>query len=242
MNPITISLIAAGGGALLSLLGNAIAAGDEAKARQALQQIAQQYGPDYAAKIQSIHAPQLGPTAMEGLQQNQTGRNAQLKALGSLEDIVNSGGMTAGDRAALAEAENAAAAMLQMQAGQEGANALGSMANQAAMAAQQRRLAAIEQMGGLGGQLSQQDWNVQSDQARAHDAMSQWNANMSWQAQQERDNLEAQRLAGLANAQRDVAGSYRDSAQATRQAWGGAGNAVGTAGSGYAQYQQGKKP
>lgn len=264
MDPITISLIAAGGGALLSLLGNAIAAGDDAKARQALQQIAQQYGPEYAQKIQAIHAPQLGPTAMEGLQQNQTGRNAQLKALAALQDTINSGGMTAGDKAALAGAENVAAArssgdaatqmqnlaqrgqanspaaaMLQMQAGQQGANTLGDMAGHAAVAAQQRRLQAIQEMGGLGGQLSQQDWQVQSDQARAHDAMSQWNANMSWQGQQERDALEQQRLAGLAGANQGLAANYGQSAQGTRQAWGGAGNAVNTAGSAYAQSQKG---
>lgn len=267
MDPVTISLISAGGGVLLSLLGNAMAAGDEAKARQALQQIAQQYGPEYAQKIAAIHAPQLGPSALQGMQVDSTGRDAQLKALAQLEDVINSGGNTAADRAALAQAQNVAAArasgdaasqmqnlaqrgqanspaaaMLQMQAAQSGTNALAGMAGDAEQAAMQRRLQAIEARGAMGGNLRGADWGEAETRAKAGDAINQWNANMSWQAQQERDSLEAQRLAGLANAQQNVAGSYRDSAQATRQAYGGAGNAVTTAGSAYAQYQRPKKP
>lgn len=265
MDPITIAMIAGGMG--LSLLGNAVAAGDDAKARAILQEVSKQYGPEYAQQIAAIKAPHLGPSAVAGLQNDPTGRNAQLKALSQLEDTINQGGQTAGDRAVLAQAENAAAArasgdaatqmqnlaqrgqanspaaaMLQMQAGQTGANVLGSMANDAAQAAMQRRLSAIEASGQLGGQLSGQDWQHAMDKAQAADSINQWNANMSWQAQQERDQLDAQRRQGYANAQQGVANSYTQGAQGTRQAFAGAGNGMVTAGSAYGQSQKPRPP
>lgn len=128
-------------------------------------------------------------------------RNAQIEALNSLQDISASGGLTAMDRAKLgqiqtelgnqergsreaimqnAQARGVAGSGLELAQqlmNQQGSAMRGSQQGMdVAAQAQQRALEAIQQAGQLGGNIRQQDWNQQAQQAAAQDAINQFNA------------------------------------------------------------------
>jgi hypothetical protein len=146
-------------------------------------------------------AVQQGPSNMLGVTTDPAYKASQLKALSSLQDIGDSGGMTLSDRATLertmgnvnAKTRGAREAILQdaqqrggygsgtslaaqLMAQQGGAQDAHQAGLDAAAQAQQRALQAIQGAGQMGGQLRSQDYGEQADKARAQDAIAAWNA------------------------------------------------------------------
>jgi hypothetical protein len=141
-----------------------------------------------------------GPSAMEGISTDPRLKEAQMKALETLQGLGNTG-LSSMDRVALMEIRNKNAgdakagqeAIMQNMAargmgggGQELASRLianqasanrGSMEGmQVAAQAQQKALEALIGGGSLGGQIRSQEFGEQSDVARAKDAIEQFNA------------------------------------------------------------------
>lgn len=140
-------------------------------------------------------------TAMAGVSTDPRLKNAQMAALGSLQDVANQKGMTVADKAAvnqITSEENAnergqREAILQ-NAQQRGVGGSGlelasQLANQQGSAtrasqrgfdvaanAQQRALEAMVQAGNMGGNIRNQDFSEQSAIAQAKDAISRFNA------------------------------------------------------------------
>lgn len=146
-------------------------------------------------------AVKLGDSNMLGVTTDPAYRASQLKALGSLQDIGDSGGATLSDRATLertmgnvnAKTRGAREAILQdaqqrggygsgtslaaqLMAQQGGAQDAHQAGLDAAAQAQQRALQAIQGAGQMGGQLREQDFGEQAKKAQAQDAIAQWNA------------------------------------------------------------------
>ena len=97
-----------------------------------------------------------------------------------------------------------AALMAKLQGTQSGANSARDKAMQMAAQGQQNRMAAIQSLGNLSGQMNQQDFAQQAQQASAHDAISRANAmnrqNVSGQNLAARQAIENQR-SNIANQQ-----------------------------------------
>jgi hypothetical protein len=146
---------------------------------------------------------QTGPSEMQDMQVDRTGRNAQLQALSRIQQIGSEGGLTAEDKANLAniqmqaDSENAGQQAALQEAfqrrgvaggGQEMAarmNAQQNAANQARMgglqtaaSARSRALEAIMQGGQLGGQLQGADTSEAQRRAQAIDATNQFNTQL----------------------------------------------------------------
>lgn len=166
----------------------------------------------------------LGPSAMEQVKASPELKQAQMNALLKLQQIGSEGGMTATDKARLAEIQGQTESALR---GQEGAImqnlaargmgggmselvarqlAAQGAANRQAQAgldvkaqAEQRALNAIMQSGQLGGQISQQDVAQQQAIAQAKDAISRFNIANLQDVQQR--NIAARNQAQASNAQ-----------------------------------------
>lgn len=153
------------------------------------------------------------PSAMAGISTDPRLQAAQYDALASLQDISDSGGMTAADKANLSriatdeatKSRGSREAILQNMeargAGGSGASMLAQLQNSQDAAsrqsqrdldvagmAQSRALQALQGAGSLGGQMQQTSFNQQAQQAGAQDAINQFNT-------QNRNQL------GLANTQ-----------------------------------------
>ena len=127
-------------------------------------------------------------------------RQAQMEALGGLQDVANQGGMTLTDRARLnqvlgdmgtAERGMREAALqglrrrgmggsgmeleASMMAGQQAAQQAAQQSLGVEAMAQQRALDALMQAGQLGGDIRGQDWNQASQAAQAQDAINRFN-------------------------------------------------------------------
>lgn len=152
---------------------------------------------DYAGALD----PALqGQSEMQNIQIDPNVKNAQMNALQGLTDIYSQGGMSAIDRARLAEIQSAQQsvdrgqreAILQSQAmrgmgasgntlaallqGQQGsANAANMQALDVNAQAQQRALEAMMNAGQFGTQLNTQQFGQQAQQAQAQDAISRFN-------------------------------------------------------------------
>lgn len=141
------------------------------------------------------------PSAMNEISLDPALKQAQYDALNSLQEIGNEGGLTAMDKAKLAQiqTEENTAARGQRQAilqnaqergvGGSGLEMLSQMQNQqdsatrasqrgldVAALAQERALQALQQAGQLGGQMQAQDFSQKADVARQNDAINQFNA------------------------------------------------------------------
>lgn len=153
------------------------------------------------AATESAATALQGNTAMDGISTDPRLRDAQMGALSQLQQLASSGGMTAADKANLAQIQaNAAQAaqgqraailqnaaqkgmsgsgmqlLAQLQATQGDVNNASQQDLGIAGQAQQRALDAMMQSGQLGGSIQQQDFNQQSQVAAAQDAISRFNA------------------------------------------------------------------
>lgn len=206
-------------------------------------------------------------------------RNAQMQALARLQSIGDQGGMDSIDRARMSDilgqsASQARGAREAIQQNMRRRGVAGSglemvqqeMANQAAAdqanrgglqtaaEAQRRALEAIQGAGNLGGQIRAQDYGMESDRARARDAVTAFNAQnaqavanrnvtrqndvnaantdtrnkgMIYNKQQIQGNFENQLAKGAAQtgANRDLSGYHQGQADRTQQLRTGQGRA-----------------
>jgi hypothetical protein len=190
------------GGVFGSLFGDLWARGDEEERRKLLQQIQDLYGEIPTELIpQEEQVVDMGPSAFEGLQEDPALRQQQLTNLQALNELYQAGGLDAGARADLAEAQAATAqqeraqrgAILNDFASRGGANGNASLVAQlasqqgsaqragmegmrAAGDAQQRALQALMASGSLAGEVRGQDYNVAGDKARASDLVAERNS------------------------------------------------------------------
>ena len=212
MDPLTLGLL--GGGAALGFLNQQSAQQNQMNMYRQAQSILQsvplpilkEYYPEVYKQVAAI-APEaeqvvsLGQTELAGVKTDPALRQAQMNALLKMQDIGAQGGMTATDRARLAQIQQESETALK---GQEGAImqnlaargmgggmselvarqlAAQGAANRQAQSgldvkaqAEQRALQAIQQSGQLGGQMQQQDFAQQAQIAAAKDAIARFNA------------------------------------------------------------------
>ena len=191
--------------------------------------ILKEYYPELYQKVseiapEAVQAIELGPTAMESVAVDPALRKAQMNALAKLQEVGAEGGMTATDRARLAQIQQESESALKGQQGaimqnlaargmgggmsemvarqlsaQEAANRQAQSGLTVKAQAEQRALDALMQSGQLGGQIGQQDFSQQAQIAAAKDAIARFNAanlqNVSM------TNVQARNAAQQANAQ-----------------------------------------
>lgn len=146
-------------------------------------------------------AVSLGDTALGGVNTDPAYKQAQMQALGKLQDIGNNGGMTLEDRAnservqgGIDAKERGSREAILQRAQQSGGYGSGTSlvaqlmnqqnaSNQAHQvgldteaSAQKRALDALTQGGSLASNLRSQDYGEQSNAAAARDAIAKWNA------------------------------------------------------------------
>lgn len=269
MDPISIAIMV-GVPAVARLIGEALAAGDREKADAIRQRAAAAFGDVALPQLDQEVAKQLGPSAYSKIQVDPAARSAQQRALQSLVDEGQAGGMTVQDRAAQEEAQNGAnmeeqahrGAILQSSArrgvGGSGAE-LGMLAAaqqggadrayrgglNAAAEARRRALQSLAEAGGLGGQIEDRQYRESADAARAADEREQWNAEALRHAAEYNNTL---RQGGFDNQMRRTGAQnaaqlgYADSLDGRADRTVGTAADIGSAASqGYSAYRRGKK-
>ena len=234
MDPLTLGLL--GGGAVLGYLGQQQGAEAQRRGMERAQEILnalplpvlKEYYPEVYQQVVALvpeaeQAVTLGPSAMEGVKVDPALRQAQMNALARIQQIGEEGGMTATDRARLAQiqAEQAAAtkgqegAIMQNLAARGLSGGMSEMvsrqlaaqgeANRAAQQgldvkaqAEQRALQALMQSGQLGGQIEQQQFGQAAQIAQAKDLINRFNAQNLQNVQSQ--NVQARNAAQQYNA------------------------------------------
>lgn len=254
-------------------IGDALAAGDLAKAQQLADDAMTKYKNILPPQLQQAKADQQQGTEFDNIAQDPRLRQLQMQALDSLGAEVSNQGMTAEDRAAYQQAEAKAGSQeagfrgaLEQQMAQRGLGGVGAYAsalanqqgtvNRSAMQGVQiasdsrdRYLNAINQLGGMAGNVRGQDWSQAAQRATAQDAINKGNTALRWDAQQYNLGLPQQNFEnqmGLANAQANAdwrgADFYQGKANQTRQNAQGYGTALsGAVGTGEQAYSSTKK-
>lgn len=209
MDPfITPMLIGLGIQGIATLVGELMAGGKEAEAREIMNEAASMYDRLKLPELERAVAQTVGPTAFERITVDPAYKTAQIDALNRLAQISDEGGLTLSDKAAMnqilgdlaqRDAASRAATREEMQArgtlgaGAELASRLTGQQQTAQLAsqrgmdiagqAQQRALDAIMQRGALAGDIRGQEFGEQSSLAQARDAIARYNAAASERAQ-----------------------------------------------------------
>jgi len=151
--------------------------------------------------LQKITAEQLGPSAMEGIQRDESLRGDQLSALESLRDIANSGGLSIGDKAAIeginadvnaadrrrrasiladlagrGQLDSGAALVASLSSAQDSANRARASGRDTIREAEARKMEALRALSQGAGALRGQDFGEASAKAQARDEINRWNA------------------------------------------------------------------
>lgn len=201
-------LIGLGIQGIATLVGEMMASGKEAEARDIMAQAAKMYDAVDLPKLEKAVAQELGPSGFERIAVDPAYKSAQLDALSRLAQIADEGGMTLADKAAmnqitgqLARRDAAARAAIKedmqargtLGAGAELASRLAAQQESSQIAserglgvaaqAQQRALDAIMNRGAMAGDIRRQEYGEQSDLARARDMINQYNASARERAQ-----------------------------------------------------------
>lgn len=227
------------GGVVGGILGDRAASANRDAASNAQRSALEQYlgisTPDIAGQqlsledyinmapfqAQTQQALQMAPSAMGQIQTDPRLVNAQMSALNHLSQTGELG-MSPGQKAALLDAQNNAAAQAQaknkqildqfartgmggsgaqlaaqLQNSQGAAQMLANNSNQIAQQAQQNALQAISQSGALGGQIRSQGFGEQADVAKARDYINQFNTQNAQNVQN--SNVANQNAAALRN-------------------------------------------
>jgi hypothetical protein len=226
-----------GGAALLGYMGQQESASQQRAMQRQAQDILnsvplpilKEYYPELYKQVgelapEMLQAQELGQTEMAGISLDPALRQAQMSALSKLTQIGEEGGMTATDRARLAQIQAEQTAALRGQTGaimqnlaargmsggmsemvarqmaaQESANRAAQQGLDVKAQAEQRALQALMQSGQLGGQMEQQQFGQAAQIAQAKDAIARFNAqNLQNVAQQ---NVQARNLAQAQNLQ-----------------------------------------
>lgn len=235
MDPITLGVL--GGGALLGYMGQQNAAASQREQMQRAQDIInsvplpilKEYYPELYKQVSEIapeaaQAVELGPSEMGKVYTDPALKQAQMNALLKMQEIGDQGGMTATDRARLAQIQGETEAALRGQQGaiqqnlaarglsggltemvqrqiasQGAANRQAQQGLDVKAQAEQRALQAIMQSGQLGGQMEQQQFVQAAQKAAAQDAIARFNAANLQNVGM--TNVQARNAAQAANAQ-----------------------------------------
>lgn len=227
-------IAAAAVGLIGRLISEAIAAGDFDKAAKLREDAIAEYGEDILPELEKVQAEALGRSDLGNIKADAAPRNAQMDALARLGEFA-APGMSPEDEGDLRVAQDAAggvaaraAAMGEQQAAsrglqrsglsqalaQQGAQAGAQTASDTAVglasARRQRQLQALSQMGSLGGSVRGADYQQASDAARAQDTINAFNANMNYDARNQRNansQLGYTNRLGLKNARNQARGN-----------------------------------
>lgn len=190
------------GGLFGSLLGDELGAAERERIRRLYRQNLELYeGLPVEVRAELEDPSLLGPSAMEQISEDPLLRSEQLRTLQGLRGLADAGGLDAGARAGLAEAQAASAAQERAQRGnilesfarggqggsnkallaslvaqQGGAQRAGMEGLRAAGDAQQRQYRALMDAGALAGNVRSQDFGVAQARAGGADRVSEYNA------------------------------------------------------------------
>jgi hypothetical protein len=217
--------------AVAAVVGQLLAAGQEAEARAQVQAAMDRFGATALPDLQRAVAQELGPSAAGAVQADPQLKAAQMQALDALSNISDAGGLTLTDRANLnrigsdlARRESAGRAsisenMAARGIGGGGAEVAMQLANQQASAdrasqrgmdvagmAQQRALDAIMRQGQLAGNMSGQDWEQRYRAAQARDEIARYNAGARERASDANSRRAQQQYENLMAKNRAMAG------------------------------------
>jgi hypothetical protein len=272
MDPVTMAALSGIGGAGISALGKAFSGGDRREAEEQMRKALAEYGFG-PSQIEEVIAQQLGPSAQEGVTTDPQYKEAQQRALNSFLEMEQSGGLTLADQAAqnkvmnkVARQESAgrsaitndmaargtlgggAELAMKLKNQQDGAARANEVGMDTAANAQRRYFDSILARGNTAGNMRDQEFGEKSRAAEAADRIAQYNADMRYRANVQRNNDRARRFdqkMGLADARAGVrtgmAGQKRQDAKSTQEMWGGIGSGVNQAGNTYANYKQGQQ-
>lgn len=257
MDPITLALISMGVQAVGTLIGQAFAAGDRAKAEEIRAKAAALYGDDKVNAI--IQESKLGPSAWEGYTPDAAGSAAQKLALQKLQEQATTQGLTADEKYDMSEGldeaanyergqrgailENAQARGVggsglelaaQLQSQQGGAMRANQAARSAQAVAARRKALAAMQLGEFGGGMRRQGFEEFGAKASAQDNIDKFNKSTTRDLRTWAATNQGNALTGDAAA-RDAAGA--DSARN----WAAAGQLAGETIGSYADYENKKK-
>lgn len=238
MDPATMMAAGTGAQLLLSLIGEAQAAGDNEEALRLMKQLMAEYDSLDVPELANVEAQQMGPSALGGVQTDPALRAAQLESLDELQRVSRSGGLTLEDQANLADIRTRTgiqekggreriredmamrgtggsgaelAMMLQNQQG--AANRASREGLETAGMAQKRALDAMLSRGRLAGDVRGQDYGEKARAAEAADAIARYNAQSREKAGYYNAGLPAQQyqmeMAKL-NAKRGATGDVAD--------------------------------
>lgn len=264
MDPITGAIVATAGAQVIAgILGNQAAAKDRNQQRKLLQQAVEQYKnmvpPDpesqkvFFEELQSqgVYTPEIeklftqANTELAGVQTDPRLREAQMLALGKLQNLGDTGmdlqdqlDVERAKQQYLQESRNQQAnitqnlaqrgivspgmeAMQRQMASQSAANQMNDYERQIQAQAQRRALDAILASGQLGGQIRSQEYGEKSEAAKAQDAINRFNTQMQAANESSRvGNLNDAQLRNLAEQQRlaDTNVGFRNQAQQANKA------------------------
>ena len=197
--------------------GAAMANMDEQQALALIKSVTDEYGKINVPKLQQLVLQQNKDTQLSNVKDDPTYRTQQNQADAQLDDVINSGGLTLSDKAALnairnRSARNEAAGRnaiagdmaargtldsgsqlaMQLQGNQQSANSLAQADESAAAQAQARAFAAIKERAALAGQGLDRSYQQQSAAARAQDAINAGNTAIANTALQYNNTLPQQ--------------------------------------------------
>lgn len=255
------TVVGAGVGIAGGIIAQLLAAGDREQALRILQKARDEYGELSAPTLEKVAAQELGPSAYASIKQDPALRAEQMQGLDAFKQMEASGGLTLEDQSALnkvqtssAQSEAAgrnaiandfaargqlgSAAQLGMAlTAQQGAANRTSQAGMDTAADAQKRYFQAKLAGSkLAGDISQQDYQRQSDAARAADMIAAHNASArTHAADQNNANLQTEfgdRLglaSGRAQGDRALSDYFTGNANRTQSTVAGEGAAAGQA-------------
>jgi hypothetical protein len=211
MDPITLSLIIAGGIQVVStVIGELANSGKQEEADQLLNAAAAEFNMS-PPEVEAFREQTLGPSAVESIQTDPQYREAQQNALASLRQVQASGGLTLEDRAAqndiqreIAQQEQATRGRIlqsmrergmsgsgaelaaQLSANQGAADRASRAGTSTAAQAQRRYFDSILAQGRMASDFRGQDYGEALNAARARDRISEYNAAARERGQQYR--------------------------------------------------------
>lgn len=190
------------GGFIGSLVGDAMTADERKRQLEQIERNRRLYeGLPTTIDFVNEEFENLGPSAYEQIQEDPTLRDAQLRTMQGLQGIADAGGLDAGARADIAQAQAANAAtsraktgnlldqftrrgmgggpgavVAAMQAQQANTDRAGMEGLQAAGMGAQRKLQALNDVGAMASGVRGQDYRVAGDKAGAQDNVASYNA------------------------------------------------------------------
>lgn len=188
------------GNILGSAAGEAASRMDKEEAMRLIKSVSDEYGKINLPELKQLLLSKAPDTQLAGIKDDPRYRADQNAAGAQLDNVINSGGLTLADRAALnriragsARQESAgrhaieqsmaargaldsgAQLAMQLQGNQQAANGMAEADANTAGMAQRRAFEAIRERGRNAGEGLDRDYRQQSDRARAQDAINQGN-------------------------------------------------------------------